>query len=213
MVWDASDFCSNGITLWSFAATPRSEKELNKYNLLRILSLEQSNRHFAYLIFKLFLPSHLLHIVMEIAGLILGLRPANERRRYFVTTSWETVLLCNDDSHWLGAKLESALKLYCRYFFNRYYWPAVVMGAVVRRQQVYREQRKKDNITNILCRSLAPFSWNWMIPMPYHTISFIKTCKIDQMLECENIWRFIQGFLLFYSIFGLGNTWVFFLCT
>ena len=35
-----------------------------------------------------------------IAGLILGLRPANERRRYKVTPS-----------HWLGANLESAL--YC----------------------------------------------------------------------------------------------------
>ena len=32
------------------------------------------------------------------AGLILGLRPANERRRYFVTAS-----------HWLGTSLESAL--------------------------------------------------------------------------------------------------------
>ena len=46
-------------------------------------------------------------------GLILGLRPADERRRYFVTTSligwaqsqWETVLLCNDVSDWLGASL------------------------------------------------------------------------------------------------------------
>ena len=32
-------------------------------------------------------------------GLILGLRPANERRHYFI---------CNDVSHWLGASLESA---------------------------------------------------------------------------------------------------------
>ena len=32
-------------------------------------------------------------------GLILGLRPANERRRYIVTTS-----------HWLGTSLKSALK-------------------------------------------------------------------------------------------------------
>ena len=34
----------------------------------------------------------------DIAGLILGLRPANERRRYKV----------NAVSHWLGANLESA---------------------------------------------------------------------------------------------------------
>ena len=72
------------------------------------------------------------------AGLILGLRSAHERRRYFVTTSligwaqswnherrcyfvttsligwaqsWnhETALLCNDVSLWLGTSLESAL--------------------------------------------------------------------------------------------------------
>ena len=149
MVWDASDFRSNGIILWSFAATPRSEKELNKYNLLRILSLEQNNRHFAYSIFKLSLSSHLLHIVMEIAGLILGLRPANERRSYFVTTSWETALRCNDDCHWLGANLESTLKLHCRYIFNRHHWPAVVMAAVVRRQQANKERVKLIKCLNV----------------------------------------------------------------
>ena len=46
-------------------------------------------------------------------GLILGLRPANERRCYNVMPSligwaqtwWETLLHCNDISHWLGANL------------------------------------------------------------------------------------------------------------
>ena len=33
------------------------------------------------------------------AGLILGLRPANERRCYFVPSQWETTLLCSDVSH------------------------------------------------------------------------------------------------------------------
>ena len=42
------------------------------------------------------------------SGLILGLRSANERLCYF--SQWETVLLCNDVSHWLVASLESALK-------------------------------------------------------------------------------------------------------
>ena len=60
-------------------------------------------------------------------GLLLGLCPAIMRRGYFVTTSligwvqtqradtrfapshWETALLCNGISHWLGANLESAL--------------------------------------------------------------------------------------------------------
>ena len=35
-------------------------------------------------------------------GLILGLG----------TSQWETALLCNDVSHWLGASLKSALKIY-----------------------------------------------------------------------------------------------------
>ena len=45
------------------------------------------------------------------SGLILGLCPANERRRYSVTSSsqWETLLLCNVVSHWLGTNLESSL--------------------------------------------------------------------------------------------------------
>ena len=34
---------------------------------------------------------------------------ANSR---FAPSQWETALLCNDVSHWLGASLESALKLY-----------------------------------------------------------------------------------------------------
>ena len=44
-------------------------------------------------------------VIKSNTGLILGLRPANERRRYFVPTA----LLCTDVSHWLGASLESAL--------------------------------------------------------------------------------------------------------
>ena len=30
----------------------------------------------------------------------------------FAPSQWETVLLCNDVSHWLGASLESALRIY-----------------------------------------------------------------------------------------------------
>ena len=41
------------------------------------------------------------HSILTNSGLILGLRPANERQRYFV----------NDVSHWLVASLESALSL------------------------------------------------------------------------------------------------------
>ena len=48
--------------------------------------------------------------IISISGLILGLRPANERRRYFGTSSligW----VCNDVSHWLGANPESDLNI------------------------------------------------------------------------------------------------------
>ena len=54
----------------------------------------------------------------DISGLILGLRPANEIRRYnfradsrFAPNQCETTLLCNDVSHWLGANLDSTLYL------------------------------------------------------------------------------------------------------
>ena len=71
------------------------------------------------------------HALMNMfPGLILGLRPANERRRYKVTPSliaghkprfspvddsrlapsqWETSLQSNAVSHWLAANLDSAL--------------------------------------------------------------------------------------------------------
>ena len=29
----------------------------------------------------------------------------------FAPSQWETALLCNDDSHWLGASLESAMNI------------------------------------------------------------------------------------------------------
>ena len=63
---------------------------------------------------------------VEQSRLILGLRTANERRRYKVTTSdigqsnadsrfapsqWETALQSTDVSHWLGASLKSALTI------------------------------------------------------------------------------------------------------
>ena len=50
-------------------------------------------------------------IYVGYTGLILGLRPAKDRRRYktFAPSQWETALLCNDVSHWLGANLESTM--------------------------------------------------------------------------------------------------------
>ena len=44
--------------------------------------------------------------------LILNLR-ADSR---FAPSQWETTLLCNDVSHWLGTNLESALNLYLTHF-------------------------------------------------------------------------------------------------
>ena len=50
--------------------------------------------------YGLFHVSYYRWVIIGLAGLILGLCPANERRCYFVTTSL---------SHWLGANLESVL--------------------------------------------------------------------------------------------------------
>ena len=71
---------------------------------------------------------HYPECVVTYTGLILGLHPANERRRCKVTPSligwaqtwndsdsrlapsqWEMALQSNTISHWLGANLESAL--------------------------------------------------------------------------------------------------------
>ena len=79
------------------------------------------------------------------SGLIPGLRPVNERRRYFVTTSligwaqaWadsrlapsqlETAILCNDVSHWLGASLESTLPT-----------PAIASSCLVQNVKTYMQ--------------------------------------------------------------------------
>ena len=42
-------------------------------------------------------------------GLLLQCSPINRADSRFARSQWETVLLCNDVSHWLGASLESAL--------------------------------------------------------------------------------------------------------
>ena len=54
----------------------------------------------------------------ELIGLILGLCPANERRRFF----------CNDVSHWLGASLESALKTNSEMSENHWQSRVVIMS-------------------------------------------------------------------------------------
>ena len=86
-------------------------------------------------------------------GLILVLRPANDRRHYFVASSlidwaltwfysrfapseWEMELLWNDISHWLGTHLESALFTgldfvsinHFQYVIMAYIWPLSFCG-------------------------------------------------------------------------------------
>ena len=48
-------------------------------------------------------PSRICHFKLSIPGVITGLISR------FAPSQWETPLLCNDVSHWLGACLESAL--------------------------------------------------------------------------------------------------------
>ena len=50
-----------------------------------------------------------------VAGLILG----------FASSQWETVLLCNDVSHWLGASLKSALWKQCGEYLGQESKPGV----------------------------------------------------------------------------------------
>ena len=39
----------------------------------------------------------------------------------FAPSQWETALLCNDVSHWLGASLDSALQILCPHNYNILY--------------------------------------------------------------------------------------------
>ena len=41
---------------------------------------------------------------------MLSMKPRADSTCWFAPSQWETVLLCNDVSHWLGAIVESALK-------------------------------------------------------------------------------------------------------
>ena len=64
-------------------------------------------------------------VLLERAGLWTMIFQADSR---FAPSQWETALLCNDVSHWLSAKLESALYSLDYWHFNlflkerKYYW-------------------------------------------------------------------------------------------
>ena len=58
----------------------------------------------------------------EFVNLVLYLHRADSR---FVPSQWETALLCNDVSHWLGTNLESALPKDETYQCTIFEWVAV----------------------------------------------------------------------------------------
>ena len=49
----------------------------------------------------------------------------------FVPSQWETPLLCNDVSHWLGANLESALRSYFRGVSSGLMWLCLASGNLI----------------------------------------------------------------------------------
>ena len=55
----------------------------------------------------------------------------------FVPSKWETALLCNDVSHWLGANLESALNLSKKHFSNGLIGEVVLLRDKI--QMIYKE--------------------------------------------------------------------------
>ena len=68
------------------------------------------NRHSWYKILCLWWTENQMVSMKENVGYFSGLPRANSR---FTPSQWETPLLCNDVSHWLGASLESALVTWC----------------------------------------------------------------------------------------------------
>ena len=65
--------------------------------------------------------------------LVLGYSPHHHVPKHradsrFAPSQWETALLCNDVSRWLGASLESALKAWCAFIFGHecVQWAVVV---------------------------------------------------------------------------------------
>ena len=51
---------------------------------------------------------------------------------WFAPSQWETLLLCNDVSHWLGTSLESALQWYVVYVFLYFLKMGLLDGCTVR---------------------------------------------------------------------------------
>ena len=88
--------------------------------------------------FKISPASHICpcHIVCDT---LLYLRAESR----FAPSQWETVLLCNDVYHWLGANLESALYLigiYRESIVISYMWNTKAIKCVSRRSDAYMRQ-------------------------------------------------------------------------
>ena len=112
-----------------FLRIPNLCLELEKDSMECMAYISRPRRHFRCLMGKpetLHLkPSHGMHlerVIVLVYSKYFNSNSANEARKLFFTQSlrvdsrfapsqWETALLCNDVSHWLGASLESALVL------------------------------------------------------------------------------------------------------
>ena len=72
----------------------------------------------------------------------------------FAPSQWETALLCNDVSHWLGTKLELAL-------LNRYTSRGIIINSQVSRSQIIilNTWRPKQNYCHFTETFSIAFSW------------------------------------------------------
>ena len=84
----------------------------------------------------------------------------------FAPSQWETALLCNAVSHWLGTNLESAL--------------LITVSADVLAPYGARPSADTVLTTKQLCFFLKTFLWLSMIHLPYRMIFFLKTA--DEIL-------------------------------
>ena len=157
------------------------------------------------------LATHVSICVIELGHRWFAYLRANSR---FAPSQWETALLCNDVSHWLGASLESALYshdptsvafespygiIYINIFFDNIYFFKCTYFLIVCKMAGYCTQIPPCLFLAVLRRNL-PRQWIAAFPAPclYDTYT-----NVDLMLV--ETWWMLNGKCIFVSKKWIGH--------
>ena len=91
-----------------------------------------------------------LHYINAITNRVPDTRRADSR---LAPSQWETVLLCNDASHWLGANLESALT-------SVYKWADFIFGESVMNDQHWKAI---SLLRKAIWNDILTTRWKWSL--------------------------------------------------